>query len=606
MTLQIMANKILDPLAQSFILTEPTVITKTGLFFLSKDENLPAFVQIRKNVNGFPGNYIVPLSHVIVYPSDVSASDDGSEETIVNFQGPIYLEAGEYSLILGSDSKNYKVWVSELDGIDVLTSKRITEQPYVGSLFKSQNTSTWTPVQTEDLKFKIYRAVFDTSATASVQFTVNNPYSYRQLQYDPLEVYPTSTTMKVYHLNHGMSTGSYVTLSGLPDSSVMTGNTVYYYGLTPSQINGQTFPISNVTLATYTVDLPQAVDANVTSITRFGGAGIMASQDVQFETVYPAIAAVTQGTSNLIHSFKSTGTDYTFDSSFTRLIDNDNELPSTKLVAGLVSKQNSMSNATSLVYQLNFTTDNDRVAPLVDTKMSSIVLTKNLVDNPSYSTQNLTQDIVTIATAATNAFVTKQSNSIGLLSLTTASHVLAAKSIVNGTYVTLSGNTINAGQYRVLDVLDSGANIKLSKLSGTVVSEPAGNTFTVVNGTKFIAEEAATGGSAYSKYITRQVDFVNPSTSFNLRLDVVQPANSYVKLYYKTKLVGETEILANKEYTEITGVTIPTSLNGEFYEVETQLDGLPQFNAIVLKVVFLSDNAAFVPKISNLRLIALA
>ena len=601
-----MANKILDPLAQSFLISRPMVITKVGLFFLSKDDNLPFFIQIRKNVNGYPGSYIVPLSHVVVDSSDVDVSDDGSTETTVSFEGPIYLDAGEYSLILGSDSKNYKTWVSELDGTDVITNKRITEQPYVGSLFKSQNTSTWTPVQTEDLKFKIYRAVFNNNVTATVQFTAFNSHGYKNLEYDPLEVYPSSTTMKLYHLNHGMSNGSYVTLYGLPDDSGLTGNTVYYYGITADEINAQTFPISNVTLSTYTVDLPRAVDGNVTSITRFGGTSITATQDVQFETIYPAIASVTQAGSSVAHKFKATSTGYTVDSAFTTIEDNDNELTTTKLVAGPASLSETMSNATSFVYQLDLSTTDTYTAPLIDTKQATVVLTKNLVDNPTYSNKNLTQDIVTIATTATNVYMTRQSNSVGLLALVTSSHQLAARAVVNGTYITLTGNTVNAGQYRVLDVLDSGANLKLYKLSGTVVSEPSGNTFTVTNGTKFIAEEAATGGSAYSKYITRQVDFVNPSTSFNLRLDVIQPANTYVKLYYKTKLVGETEILANKEYIEITDVTIPTSLGGEFYEVEAQLDDLPQFNAIVLKVVFLSDDAAYVPKISNLRLIALA
>ena len=44
----------------------------------------------------------------------------------------------------------------------------ISNQPYLGSLFKSQNASTWEPSQWEDLKFTLYRADF--IETGSVEF----------------------------------------------------------------------------------------------------------------------------------------------------------------------------------------------------------------------------------------------------------------------------------------------------------------------------------------------------------------------------------------------------------------------------------------------------
>ena len=37
-------------------------------------------------------------------------------------------------------------------------NRTISEQPYAGVLFKSQNASTWTADQYEDLKFTIYKA----------------------------------------------------------------------------------------------------------------------------------------------------------------------------------------------------------------------------------------------------------------------------------------------------------------------------------------------------------------------------------------------------------------------------------------------------------------
>ena len=46
----------------------------------------------------------------------------------------------------------------------------ISQQPLLGSLFKSQNGSTWDPSQWEDLKFNMYRAQFTTDSTANATF----------------------------------------------------------------------------------------------------------------------------------------------------------------------------------------------------------------------------------------------------------------------------------------------------------------------------------------------------------------------------------------------------------------------------------------------------
>ena len=122
------------------------------------------------------------------------------------------------------------------------------------------------------------------------------------------------------------------------------------------------------------------------------------------------------------------------------------------------------------------------------------------------------------------------------------------------------------------------------------------------------AEEAVANGSAYSKYITKQINFNNPSTSLNLRIDTIKPIDADIRFYFRTKLVGETTALTDKEFVEMTGITIPTSLAGEYYEIEKQIDNLPQFDAVQLKIVFTAplNNTAKPPKCRNLRLIALA
>ena len=517
----------------------------------------------------------------------------------------MYLDIGEYSITLGSDSNNYRVYVSELDGIDTVTSKRITEQPYVGTLYKSQNATAWSPVQTEDLKFKLYRAVFNTSQTGAVTFVPDiSEYEYKGLATDPLEVFPSSSTIRVHHFNHGLTDGGYVVLNGIANARAF-GNVVNsFYGISSNLIEDVQLTVSNVTLTSYTVDVGTVSTA--TRATRFGG-NVFATQDTQFDTIYPVISSVNQGRSTITPSFKATSTGYTVDSSYTKMILGDNDLPATKLIAGNATTRYNLSNAQSFFYKLDLTTDNPYVAPLIDTKQLGLVLAKNLVDSPTYANKNLRYDIGTVTSASTTANLIQLSGAYGRLNFVAAGDISNATLITNGTYINITGTNPNNGQYRVVDVIDSGANVLVVNLSANIVTDlSVSNTYTITNGTKFIAEEAATGGSVYSKYITRQIDFTNDSTSLNLRVDVCKPTDATVTFYYKIKELGETEILSDQEFIEITNVTVPTSLAGEFYEVEKQLDNLLPFNAVVFKAVFKSTNTAQVPKLKNLRLIALA
>jgi hypothetical protein len=180
-----------DPLAQSFKVTESTgtFATKLDLFFQSKDELLPVVVQIRTMSLGVPTQEILPFSEVFVYPDQIDISDDASIPTTITFPSPVYLTGEEeYAITLLSQSNNYKVWISRLGETDVTTlsgpeSQKIvvTEQPNLGSLFKSQNSSTWTPSQYEDLKFTLYKANFKSELGSINFFNPNLDKGNRQI-----------------------------------------------------------------------------------------------------------------------------------------------------------------------------------------------------------------------------------------------------------------------------------------------------------------------------------------------------------------------------------------------------------------------------------------
>jgi hypothetical protein len=210
----------IDPLAQTFLVDDTTgvFITKVDLFFVSKDENIPVLFEIRETNLGTPTNKVLPFSFKSVNPKDVKLSNDGTVATTITLDAPVYLNPEkEYALVLLSHSTEYRVWISRLGEADVTTLGQeagqilVTEQPLLGSLFKSQNASVWTPSQYEDLKFNLYVAKF--KSQGSVSFF--NP----ELPSDLAQIDPNGLTVNSREIRVGLGTT-------VNDSGLVVGRTV--------------------------------------------------------------------------------------------------------------------------------------------------------------------------------------------------------------------------------------------------------------------------------------------------------------------------------------------------------------------------------------------
>ena len=162
-----------DPLAQSFLVEARggAFITGCDLYFRTRDERLPVSVQIREMANGLPTTKILAFSDVTLLPEQVNLSENGTIPTRFTFPSPVYVtESREYCLTVLSDSNEYRIWISRMGEDDVTSDRTISEQPYAGVLFKSQNAVTWTSDQYEDLKFTIYKAKFTPNTSGTVFF----------------------------------------------------------------------------------------------------------------------------------------------------------------------------------------------------------------------------------------------------------------------------------------------------------------------------------------------------------------------------------------------------------------------------------------------------
>ena len=226
-----------DPLAQSFLIEQKggAFLTSIDIFFGTKDSTKPVTLQIREMVNGTPGKSILPFSVVTKRAEDVQLSanfvtmPDGTQKrsydtpTRFTFESPVYVQDNtEYCFVLQSDSNNYNVWISYMGDQIPGSGRTISVQPYAGVMFKSQNASTWTPDDNADIKFVINRAVFDTNVVGDVEF-INDVLPYDTLDTDPFQTTSGSTLVRVWHYDHGMTSGSTVNILAVDANDAGTG-----------------------------------------------------------------------------------------------------------------------------------------------------------------------------------------------------------------------------------------------------------------------------------------------------------------------------------------------------------------------------------------------
>lgn len=168
-----------DPIAQTFTIkdtvdtTAPGVyLTQIGVYFKKKSSTLGATLVVSETTAGVPNSQKI-LSICSLRSDEVLVSEDATAETIFTFQHPVLLKSEElYSFYIVPDGSNpdYEIWLSEVGGTDINTGRAITQQPFAGIMYTSTDGRSWTPIQSTDLKFNLYRAKFSYSS-ATVVFT---------------------------------------------------------------------------------------------------------------------------------------------------------------------------------------------------------------------------------------------------------------------------------------------------------------------------------------------------------------------------------------------------------------------------------------------------
>lgn len=601
-----------DPLAQTFLIEQRggAFLSKVDVFFASKDPVIPVTLEIREVVNGYPGKRVLPFSRVTLRPNQVNLSTnfvslDGvstpsyDTPTTFKFPSPVFVqEFTEYAIVLSSDSNNYRVWISEVGDSIPGSSRTISEQPYLGSLFKSQNASTWTADQMQDLKFTLYRCKFNTSVIGNVEY-VNDVIPLQRLEFDPFETRAGTNKIRVWHRDHGMPALSKVEISGASD----TLNNI------PSAEINTIHTISDVDLDSYVITV--ATNANASGYV--GGTNIRASRNYQYDSIQPAVqiqnfseTAVNFG----IKTISGKAVDgnqgpYVAENNFIGILANENNSFSTpRMIASELNETEFIGGDKSVSMNVTMSTTNDSLTPVLDTHRTSLIVVNNKVNNPTEVNMNVAglDDNIILASNTTIAFSNSQ--------ITTANAAArdALKTLAVGKFLTISGaaNAGNNGTALITSVADDGSSVTLDK-SFTTAS--AGASVTLTQRERFVDEIAPFESSTISKYVTKKVNLANPSNFLRIRFAGNIPAGSNVEVYYKTSVVGSSVQFESVNYTKVNPdrpIVNFSNFTDRFIDIEYSQDNLETFDAVQVKLVLKSTNSSEVPRIKDLRVIAAA
>lgn len=325
------------------------------------------------------------------------AVDDGTNQnsttkTTFKFDHPVYLQNDvEYCLQIETDSTDYALWTSKLGDIELVNGTKVSSQPFLGSLYKSQNTDTWVEDLFEDLKFSLKRAKFDTSKK-SILTLVNESVPYQKLISNPFETNSSSNTnatsdlfrannsiVKVYQRDHGFED------SGL--SNTFFRSVENFSGISGATFTQNYYKVDSVDLDHFTI---RSVSQSGQSA-RGGGTSVYAPKNVKFEKIYADIAYLQSPKTKISSEIKTTNvvpidndtkvyTSYTQSDYEVTFLNQEQFFENQKFI---VSPLNEVLNETgkSLSYRLELSSDVDYLSPLIDLRNVSVKTSSTRIDN---------------------------------------------------------------------------------------------------------------------------------------------------------------------------------------------------------------------------------
>jgi hypothetical protein len=147
---------------------EGIYLTSVDVFVAGKHPTLGIWFEIREmdSGGGITRNQ-VPFSEVWVNSADVPTSTDASVPLNIEFPSPVFLyNDTQYAFVIHTEGINpdYYFYVARLGQTDTITQTKYTSRPLTGTLYTTNNNLNWDIVPEVDMKVKFYRANFTTGS----------------------------------------------------------------------------------------------------------------------------------------------------------------------------------------------------------------------------------------------------------------------------------------------------------------------------------------------------------------------------------------------------------------------------------------------------------
>lgn len=653
----------LDPLAESFLVDAKVYpngvfLDSVDLCFLNKDPAIPVSVQIRTMDNGTPTSTVVPGSVVTLNSEDVNITNldsgllvpsfsDPNTYTNFKFPTPVCLLPGvEYALVLMSNSNAYEAYVADIGSTQLGSTQTISQQPYAGSLFESQNASTWTPIQTSDLMFRLNKCVFQTGGDCVL--VIDGYSELGEFDYDILYVAGNNlnfTSVTTSDFGYKLVTApdtretSYTPLNiatniYMDDRHALFADYVYV-----PLVSGQTV---------YTVPfntVQEDIDTLDVYLTTDGGATEKLLSKASY-TITPQVGSATT-------------TLFTW-TSLTNALPDSGSLRFATLSGSTIS--------------VNLTTTDTNVSPVIDLSQLSMTFVQNQINagglnanslglpadsdlpGPTITlgstgggtgaqllcvvSENILQAVVIAnggsgySNGTTATVTTSQSPSPTVTATVT---LTVAGGVITNTNVTNPGSGYIAPTITISSLSGSGASIypiveqqdSTSQASGTVigwnvVDEGSGYTDawtasmvrpddTVVPLTVF-AETSPRGGNCETRYISRRVTLAEgfDAEDMVVYFNGMKPPGAEIDVYYRVLASDDTTLFEDRPYVKMKQQGDYTSSNLNDYVAfqyvteggTTAYDGFTSYKVFSVKIVLIAANPSQVPRVSGLSAIA--
>jgi hypothetical protein len=155
---------------------EGIFLTSVDIFCAERHPTLGIWCEVRElDTGGGITKNAVPFSAVWFTRDEIPESPDGRTNPLkVTFPSPIFLYANKsYAFIIHPEAANpnYYFWISRIGQTDINTKQPVTSRAYFGATFTTNNDTIWVLQEDVDLTCKWYRASF---ATGSGTFEIGN------------------------------------------------------------------------------------------------------------------------------------------------------------------------------------------------------------------------------------------------------------------------------------------------------------------------------------------------------------------------------------------------------------------------------------------------